>query len=391
MLHTIAQLCPIWYNENMLSYEISQQQLQRLQALHQQCSRAYAELSNYPEAATSAMHHYALISMVGASTRIENAQLTDSEVEWLDTVLTEDGKITALKQNWQLIENKLSKDRERSIEEVAGCRSMLKLIYEQAQDLLPLTESAVRGLHVELMQYYPPAKRFAGKYKTSSNSVVEYNHNTKESRTVFKTADPGPMTTTAMNDLLGWYNEAREKVQWPIALACEFVYRFLAIHPFQDGNGRLGRGLFLLCLLQCHDEPLRVLSDYLAIDRQIEKYKADYYHVLNRCSKGIYQQNPKKYHIEYFLSYMLKIMEASLKDIKIYKAKFDSLKDLSANALLILNCFKNQPELKLSTKDLCEQTELPRRTVIYSLNALVKHHFIQRYGKGRAVSYQLVF
>ncbi|MGV8949280.1 MAG: hypothetical protein ACOH2E_07980 [Candidatus Paracaedibacter sp.] len=76
--------------------------------------------------------------MIGASTRIENAQLTDSEVNWLDTILSEDGKTTALDQNRALIEDKLSKDRERSIEKVAGCRAMLLLIYEDYKDLLAL-------------------------------------------------------------------------------------------------------------------------------------------------------------------------------------------------------------------------------------------------------------
>ncbi len=375
----------------MLSFEISSEQLQKLQTLHQQYARAYAEFAAYPEDARKAIHHYALISMVGASTRIENALLTDSEIEWLDTVLTKDGKTTALQQNWQLIQNKLSKDRERSIEEVAGCRRLLMLIYEQASDLLPLTESNIRGLHDELMRFYPPAKHYAGKYKRNSNSVVEHNHQNNESRIVFETADPGPITEAAMNDLVTWYNKARKTVQWPIALACEFTYRFLAIHPFQDGNGRLGRGLFLLCLLQHHDEPLSVLSYYLAIDRQIEKNKTEYYHILNRCSKGKFQQNPKKYHIEYFLNYMIKIMKAALKDIQVYKTKFDALQDLSPAALAVLDCFKNQPELRLSNKEICEMTNLPRRTVTYSLNTLVKHDFIQRHGKARGVRYQLIF
>lgn len=375
----------------MLSFEMSYEQLSKLHVLHQECARAYAKVAFYPEEAKRAMHHYALISMVGASTRIENAQLTDSEIEWLDTVLIQDGKTTALQENWQHIENKLSKDRERSIEEVAGCRSMLMLIYEQSLELLPLTESIVRGLHVELMQFYPPAKPYPGNYKKSPNSVIEHNHHNHESRIVFKTADPGPITESAMHDLLAWYNEAREKTQWPIAVACEFVFRFLAIHPFQDGNGRLGRGLFLLCLLQCHDEPLNVLSYYFAIDRQIEKNKSEYYHVLNRCSKGMFQLNPKKYHIEYFLSYMIKIIEAALHDIYLYKNKFDVLQDLSPAALEVLECFKNQPELRLSNQQICEKTKLPKRTVTYSLSTLVKHGFIQRRGKARAIWYQLVF
>ncbi len=84
-------------------------------------------------------------------------------------------------------------------------------------------------------------------------------------------------------------------------------------------------------------------------------------------------------------------MEAALLDIKVYKTKFDALQDLSPSALTILNCFKNQPELRLSNKELCTITKLPRRTVAHSLNTLVQFEFIQRYGKGSAVRYQLVF
>ena len=43
---------------------------------------------------------------------------------------------------------------------------------------------------------------------------------------------------------------------WPLLVATEFVFRFLAIHPFYDGNGRLGRALFILALLQSVDKYL---------------------------------------------------------------------------------------------------------------------------------------
>ncbi len=48
--------------------------------------------------------------MVGASTRIENAVLTDSEIDWLGFVLGKDGKQTALAAHKVQIEDKLSKD-----------------------------------------------------------------------------------------------------------------------------------------------------------------------------------------------------------------------------------------------------------------------------------------
>ena len=49
-----------------------------------------------------------------------------------------------------------------------------------------------------------------------------------------------------MGELVDWYNETIDTCHWPLLTAIEFTFRFLAIHPFQDGNGRMGRALFLL-------------------------------------------------------------------------------------------------------------------------------------------------
>lgn len=154
---------------------------------------------------------------------------------------------------------------------------MLELVYDQAATWYPLTETTIRGLYHELMRYYPKAKRYVGRYKIQSNSVIETNHVKGETRVVFETAEPGPITEAAMRDLIDWYNTAHLSESWTIALACEFTYRFLAIHPFQDGNGRLGRGLFLLILLQSPENIISDVVSYLAIDHQIECRKSEYY------------------------------------------------------------------------------------------------------------------
>ena len=103
-----------------------------------------------------------------------------------------------------------------------------------------------------------------------------------------------------MSDLTQWYNEIYQRDSRTIPIAAEFAYRFLAIHPFQDGNGRLGRGLFLLLLLQSKNEALSTIARYLPIDRYIERYREEYYFVLNRCSGGIFKQNSFEYKINYF-------------------------------------------------------------------------------------------
>ena len=99
----------------MLSFQLDSQTTKQLIALNDLISEKYAFLETLPGDEKQHIHRYARISMVGASTRIENAVLTDSEIDWLDTVLGKDGKQTALDAHRRQIEDKLSKDKERSI------------------------------------------------------------------------------------------------------------------------------------------------------------------------------------------------------------------------------------------------------------------------------------
>ena len=375
----------------MLSFQIDNKTTRQLIALNELISEKYAFLETLPRDEKENIHRYAWISMVGASTRIENAVLTDSEIDWLDFVLSKDGKQTALDAHKSRIEDKLSKDKERSIEEVAGCRPVLLLIYEQAKEYLPLTEFSVRSLHHELLRHYSKPGIRKGAYKDKPNSVVEENHDTGEKKSVFKTADPGTATEMAMKELIAWYNESIQEEPWPIAVAVEFVYRFLAIHPFQDGNGRLGRAFFLMSLLQSPNEKLSEVVYYLAIDRHIERHKEEYYIVLNQCSDGGYRTVPTQYKINFFLKYMIKVLEGAMSDIDFYAARAKAYKKLSASAVAVLMCFKDKAEEKIKTKDILEATDLPKRTITTSLKTLADSGFIARYGQGAATHYQLVF
>lgn len=374
-----------------LSFTLDNTLIGLLKELDNEFAMAYHDLKILSQDERDGLHRYAKISMIGSSTRIENALLTDIEISWLDTILTEDGKPSALQENRNIIENKLSKDRERSIEEVAGCRAMLLLIYQNPRDFFPLRESDIRSLHFELLSPYQKALNYAGQYKTQSNSVVELNHATGRTRTVFRTADAGPITNAAMKDLVEWYNNNIQQAPWPITVISEFIYRFLAIHPFQDGNGRLGRGLFLLSLIQSHSETISYVSRYLAIDRYIEKNKEEYYFVLNKCSQGEFKQNPKDYQIEFFLKFMIKIIREAIEGIEIAKQKFSAERGLHESASHVLHCFKNHPEVRLTTHTIVQETQLPRRTVIYAINTLLGLNLIQKYGRQQSARYQLTF
>ena len=57
----------------------------------------------------------------------------------------------------------------------------------------------------------------------------------------------------------------------------------------------------------------------------------------------------------------------------------------------VFACFKEHPEIRLSRHALVEMTKLPERTVTRSLSILSKEKFIQKYGQGAGVRYQLIF
>ena len=333
----------------------------------------------------------ALISNVGATTRIENAVLTDVEIEWVDTILSKDGRVTAYEEKKDLIIDKLSKSRQRSIEEVIGSRSVLSTVYLQADELKPLTQAIIRVLHRELLKYYPPAEHYAGAYKTVTNKVISRNNETGEERSVLEPTDPGVMTDMAMGELVDWYNGTIDTYHWPLLTAIEFTFRFLAIHPFQDGNGRLGRALFLLILLQSGDKYLREIASYIAIDRKIEQNKTRYYTVLHQCSDGRFHADPKLYKFDNLVLFFLKVFEAAVADIAVYRKKYANLQSLSESAVTVLECFKSNPEIKLKVADIEQTTDLPRRTIQFALKSLAEKTFLNRLGKGAGSRYQLVF
>lgn len=374
-----------------ISYKLEDRLTLALKKIDLKAARRADLLAGADHESRQAIHRQARISTIGATTRIENAVLTDAQIEWIDTELASDGRPTAFSALRSRIEEKISKDRERSLEEVAGCREMLAVVYSQGRDLFPLTRATLCGLHRELLKYYPPASYYLGRYKVVPNSVIERDAATGEERVVLKTSDPGPLTETAVADIVAWYNRTLREHPWPLAVGCELVFRFLACHPFQDGNGRLGRALFLLALLQCEDANLNRVAPYLSVDRFIEQNKIEYYAVLSRVSEGRFRPDPKEYRMELFLAFMLKAVDAALDNIEFYKNRVELIRDLSGSAAAVLQCFKDMPEQRLTPAQICKETDIPARTISRILRSLVGSGLIQRYGRGPATRYQLVF
>ncbi|MDL2123474.1 MAG: Fic family protein [Deltaproteobacteria bacterium] len=375
----------------MLSFTPSQKIENRLKILQGLLAETYKDLEALSPDETKYIHRCAFISNIGASTRIENAVLTDQEIEWIDTTLNNHGKATAFEEKKSFILDKLSNDKERSVEEVVGCRQVLTTVYLQADELFPLSEVTIRGLHHDLLRYYPKASSYAGGYKTAPNRVVSINHETGEKRVVLAPSPPGIITATAMTELTNWYNTTIQDYPWAILVAAEFVFRFLAIHPFQDGNGRLGRALFILALFHSGDKYLTSITPYIAIDRHIEQNHTLYYSILHQCSEGRFKADHTQYKLEPLAWFFINILESSLADIEIYRKRYNDLQKLSESASTVLNCFRSSPEKRLKVGAIVKKTGIPRRTVQYALKTLTKQELLQILGRGAGSRYQLVF
>jgi len=375
----------------MLSFKPDIKLERKLKRVQVDITGYFNKVSGISKAEAMYLNRFALISNVGASSRIENAVLTDHEIDWVDTTLHTDGKVTAFENRKSFILDKLSKEKERSIEEVIGCREVLNTIYSQAKELFPLSETIIMGLHHNLLRYYPEAASYAGGYKKVSNQVIFYNHETGEKRVVLEPAPPGIVTETAMAELVKWYNAAIRECTWPLPTAVEFVFRFLAIHPFQDGNGRLGRALFILALLQSDDAFLSGITPFIAVDRHIEQNRSLYYSTLHQCSEGKFHPDPARYNLEPLAWFFVRIVKESLEDIDCYRERYRNQQRLSESALTVLRCFKTNPEKRLKAADIVNETGLARRTIQYSLQKLTDQEFLQRLGHGAGSRYQLIF
>ena len=101
-----------------------------------------------------------------------------------------------------------------------------------------------------LLRHSSKDVRHRGEYKKLPNHVEAFDAEGKSLGVVFRTTSPLE-TPWRMQELVAWTGESLEAGLWhPLPVVAIFVVRFLAIHPFQDGNGRLSRVLTTLLLLR---------------------------------------------------------------------------------------------------------------------------------------------
>ncbi|MFC1539863.1 Fic family protein [Gemmatimonadota bacterium] len=308
----------------------------------------------------SSLRRIATIESVGSSTRIEGSKLTDDEVEALLTGI------------------EIRSFQSRDEQEVAGYADVMELILESYSEIT-LTENHIKQLHGTLLKHSEKDERHRGQYKKVPNSVEAFDETGQRIGVIFETATPLE-TPYRMADLVAWTNAVLKSGEHHSLLVIGyFVIQFLAIHPFQDGNGRLSRALTTLLLLQNGYDYV----SYSSMERIIEDRKEEYYIALRRGQATLGgEESQLNEWITFFITCLLQLVDVL--DRKVVEEQM--MAPLPALSAQILNIV--QEHGRVTVREAVALTGANRNTVKSHIQKLVKMGQLATHGRGRGTWYE---
>ena len=252
---------------------------------------------------------------------------------------------------------------------------------------VPVTHKLLHEWHTLLMSGRDDLTDI-GRYRRSNVQVVSgpvYN------RRVHFEAPPHERVTQEMRGFIQWFNATSPngKTALPALTRAGIAHLyFVCIHPFEDGNGRIGRAIAEKALAQCLGKPTLI-----ALSTNIEKHRRAYYNALGRTNKD----NETTDFLIYFARTILEAQEDSLSQIEflIEKTKmFGRLKGKlnKRQEKALLRIFKEGPAGftgGLSAENYINITKATRPTATRDLNDLVSKEALTRKGERRHTRYYL--
>lgn len=291
------------------------------------------------------------------STRIEGTQVTFSQM--LEDTIEE-------QQDWEKIE-------------VRNYQKALKLGMEKIRIGYPLTERLIRDMHTILMENARGSTSAAGEFRKIQNFIGPSN-NIKDASYI----PPEPhLMAEYMTNLERYINGHPYKPEedldplHPLIKAAIIHAQFESIHPFLDGNGRLGRILIVLYLLQS-----RIIdTPFFFISEELERERFKYYALLNGV-RSIGRKEPDwKSWILFFLDATMRMAESHYDKLdqaeKLYQEGVSKLQQPSTKKVwgaMFSNPIATVHQIKTTTN-------LAAPTIRKSLTELVRLNMI--YGDDR--------
>src|ERR1700679_43119 len=320
--------------------------------------RAWRALGTIAPDRLNALKRVATIESIGSSTRIEGSKLSDREVEQV------------------LARLEIKQFATRDEQEVAGYAEVMETVFHAWADI-PITENHIKQLHRDLLRHSSKDERHRGEYKTLRNDVGAFDADGKMIGIVFETATPFD-TPQRMTELVAWLNQERDlRRLHPLLIIAVFIVVFLAIHPFQDGNGRLSRVLTTLLLLQAGYPYV----PYSSLESVIENSKEGYYLALRQTQTTVRTDTPNWQPWLLFFMRALQQQKRRLA-VKVEREK-NALAALSELAVKILDYVRDQG--RVTTRDMVREYGASPNTLKATFASLVGKGLLVRHGAGRSI------
>jgi Fic family protein len=206
----------------------------------------------------------------------------ENQIKTIHSSLSIEGNTLTTDQITALLDKKRVIGLEKDVNEVLNAIN----VYQRLNSFNPTSSTSFLKAHEMLMNGLISDN---GKYRTSGVGIVAGNQ-------MAHMAPPSENVPYLMNDLFDFLKESNE-----IALikSCVFHYEMEFIHPFMDGNGRMGRLWQTLLLMQ--DYPV---FEFIPFENIIHKTQNEYYQALSASDK-LGASTP-------FIEYMLQVINDAL-------------------------------------------------------------------------------
>ena len=274
----------------------------------------------------------------------------ENRIKTIHSSLAIENNSLSLKQITAIIEGKHVLGNPNEIKEVKNSIQA----YDLLLSLNPYNEKDLLKAHKLMMQDLVERN---GKYRTDGVGIFD-------GEKVVHLAPPADRVPELMFDLFEWIKTSDVH---PLIKSCVFHYEFEFIHPFQDGNGRIGRLWQTVILKEWKD-----IFAWIPVETLIKENQKEYYNVLGASDSAANSTN----FIEFMLSLILNTIEEIIETEK--KVTQKATVKVTVNQQKIMDAINANPYV--TQEELANIVGITRKNIIVNMKKLQENKFIKRIG-----------
>jgi Fic family protein len=275
-----------------------------------------------------------------------------NRIKTIQSSLEIEGNSLTVAQITDILGNKRVKGPRKDILEVKNAIA----VYNRLNEFKPYSLPSLLKAHSILMEGLVPSP---GKIRSKPVGIVKGSK-------VTHIAPSGSLVKPQLNNLFDYVKKDKDLL---LIKSCVFHYEFEFIHPFTDGNGRMGRLWQTILLKQRYP-----VFEFLPVETLIKKKQTEYYNALNKSDLAG--------HSTFFIEFMLRIILASLEELL-------ATQSLSRSATDRIDLFRiNHGTAPFTRKDYLRSfKEIAPATASRDLKEAVKKGILKKEGDKRTATY----